>query len=86
MTAEEFLKSKGMSNVGHYGLLITNPSKQKMHQIMEEYAKQLLSDYTDRVVDNAEAEPYSQGAVGQCGINKESITNQLELFKKEIEL
>jgi len=39
MKAEDYLKEKGMSNVGHYGLLITDPSKQKMHQIMEDYAK-----------------------------------------------
>ena len=38
-TAEEYLKENGMSNVGHYGLLITDPSKSKMHQIMEDYAK-----------------------------------------------
>ena len=39
MKAEDYLKRYGMRNVGHYGLLITDPSKQKMHQIMEDYAK-----------------------------------------------
>lgn len=38
MKVEEYLETKGMANVGHYGLLITDPSKQKMHQIMEDYA------------------------------------------------
>ena len=39
MKAEEYLKQKGMHNVGHYGLLISDPSKQNMHQIMEDYAE-----------------------------------------------
>jgi len=39
ITAEEYLKQNGMSNVGHYGLLISDPSKSKMHQIMHDYAK-----------------------------------------------
>lgn len=37
-TAEEYLKDRGMANVGHYGLLISDPSKRKMHEIMEDYA------------------------------------------------
>ena len=43
-SAKEYLKENGMSNVGHYGLLITDPSKQKMHEIMEDYAKQYAEE------------------------------------------
>ncbi len=52
-TAEEYLISKGMNNVGHYGLLITDPSKQKMHQIMEDYAKIKAKFYVEAALKAA---------------------------------
>ena len=54
MTAEEYLKKKGMSNVGHYGLLIVDTSKSKMHQIMEDYAEQQIKELEGKI-NNLEA-------------------------------
>ena len=48
MKAEEYLKKKGMSNVGHYGLLIVDTSKSKMHQIMEDYAEQQIKELKEQ--------------------------------------
>lgn len=48
---------------------------------MKEYAKQLLSDYTDRIVENVEID---WGLVHAKGVDKQSITNQLPEFLKTI--
>lgn len=54
----------------------------------EEQLKQLLSDYTNEVIENAEIK--NTGFIGEDGwvdsqeIDKESITNQLDLFIKTI--
>jgi hypothetical protein len=44
-----------MSNVGHYGLLIRDPSKQRMHQIMEDYAIQQLTAEREKAAKLVEA-------------------------------
>lgn len=58
-------------------------------QLMQEYAKQLLEEYTNRIVENAkviENRSLSGMRVGSFSIDKESITSQLEIFKKEMGL
>lgn len=37
-TAQEYLKNKGLTGVGTYGLLCTRPDKSHMHELMEDYA------------------------------------------------
>ena len=51
--------------------------------LMREYATQLLSDYTDKIVENAEKwRDLSDGHYKK--VDKKSITNQLELFLKDL--
>lgn len=47
----------------------------------EEELKQLLQDYTDRIVENAKID---WGLIHAKGVDKDSIKNQLEPFLKEI--
>lgn len=95
-TAEEILSEHSKN----YGAINNNPraivKAPEAIDAMREYAKQLLEEYADRVVKNIkmydandvenpeldkEGNPYED-----YRIDKESITFQLELFKKEIGL
>lgn len=55
---------------------------------VDKYVSDLLSDYTNKIVENAEIK--NTGFIGEDGwvdsqeIDKESITNQLDLFLKTI--
>lgn len=54
---------------------------------IKEYAKQLLSDYTDKIVENAKINVIDDDRYGggiSHRIDKESITNQLPEFLKTI--
>jgi hypothetical protein len=56
-------------------------------QLAKEYAKQLLEEYTNRIIENAtvKTQCYNFGDMDEYHtVDKESITNQLELFKQEI--
>jgi hypothetical protein len=50
-----------------------------------EKLKQLLEEYTNRIIDNVEIEVFgSMGQVEYYSVNRESITSQLPLFLKEL--
>lgn len=81
MTAEDYLKTQGMSNVGHYGLLIRDTSKQKMHQIMEDFAKKknalnetlIYGEIMDRMENG-------RSYLMQIQANKITVEDTLEAF------
>ena len=52
---------------------------------MKEYAKQLLEEYTNRIVENATAETeYELNGDEYVRVNKKSIQEQLPLMLKEL--
>jgi hypothetical protein len=54
-------------------------------KLAKSYAKEVLEEYTNRIVDNATAETvYELNSDEYVTVNKESITNQLSLMLKEI--
>jgi hypothetical protein len=56
----------------------------KEYSFTEEELKQLLFDYTDRIVENAQTQCDEGGETGF--VNKESITEQLSKYLKELNL
>lgn len=63
-----------------------NLKEENGYFLTEEELKKLLSDYTDKIVENVDltAESYQSMQEGSiCQIDKESITSQLPKFLKE---
>lgn len=54
-----------------------------VEEAMKEYGKQLLEEYTNRIVENAKIE--WSGSMVTGNVDKESITSQLPKFLKELE-
>lgn len=50
--AQEFLKRKGLTGVGTYGLLSTSPGKASMHKIMEDYANEKVRYHAEQSYKN----------------------------------
>jgi hypothetical protein len=93
-TAEEYLIDACI-NAGFtedYAKMIfrINPdSSNAFVEAMKEYTKDTLEEYTNRIVENAEAKTkcYPFGDMESYPVvDKESITSQLPLFLKEIGL
>lgn len=61
----------------------TLDDKQLTKKAMIEYGKQLLEEYTNRIVENAKIE--WSGSMVTGNVDKESITSQLPKFLKELE-
>ena len=83
MTIHEFLKEKGIKSNKD---IINIPQIKKW---MEEYSKQLLEEYTNRIVENIKH--IDVGEIGEDGnhypyyiVDKESITSQLPILLKQI--
>ena len=59
-----------------------------IESIMKKYATQLLSDYTNKIIENTEIKNTGfideDGWVDSQEIDKESITNQLDAFLKDL--
>jgi hypothetical protein len=51
-TAQEYLKNKGLTGVGTYGLLCTRPDKSHMHELMEDYADEKVKYYVEMAHKN----------------------------------
>jgi 3-methyladenine DNA glycosylase AlkC len=61
-------------------------ASENCQKLAAEYTKQLLEDYTNRIIVNAFVTHKETSDGDKYIINKESITGQLELFKKEMGL
>ena len=61
-----------------------NAIKQEGYFFTEEQLKQLLSDYTNKIIENAKVTSSEGIDIENVSIDKESITNQLELFLKDL--
>jgi len=81
-TAEEFLEK------GDYHYYINDDGEKVFYEsgvkrAMEDYANIKAKYHVEAALkaasEKAEAEPYSEGAVGQCGIDADSILNAYPL-------
>jgi hypothetical protein len=91
MTAEQWVNNKFTKQMISEDIYA---SKEGIVQSHIQFAKQLLSEYTDKIVENAKTRCLNMesfGSENQCSCSeceyhitdKESITEQLPLFLKE---
>ncbi len=67
-----------MNSEGEY---VCNLFKQEAYILTPEQLKQLLEDYTNRIVENTKID---WGVIHAKGVDKETITSQLPKYLKEI--